>query len=253
MLGRQRGVLAALMNNVNSGKFNMTVALALHSIVHSEQIVAILLILGSLALSALVWIFLRNMYQAILRRSMLELRTYDKLPMSHLLFFKSVGRWGRGALTLLLAAILQELWNLTIIGGFIKRYSYFMVPFIVAENPDIRPRDAVTLSRRMMDGHKWECCKLELSFLGWMALGFVTFGVADVLWSIPYRMAAVYLLLPILDAAVIRVRPRVFIPVCVVLLVCFMGDIVYSRIHPNAGAGITDYKQTETIEAADTP
>jgi uncharacterized membrane protein len=63
-------------------------------------------------------------------------------------------------------------------------------------------------------------------------------------------MAAVYLLLPILDAMVTRINPRVLVPVCTVLLVCFAGDMVYSRIHPNAGAGITDYKQAEVVETA---
>ena len=188
MLGRQRGVLAAVMNNINSGSLNVTVGLALHSIVHSREAVAVLMILGSLALTATVWIFLKNLYQAMLRRAVLELRTYDTLPMSHLLFFRSVGRWVRASLSLLLMSVYLALWTLTIVGGLIKRYSYFLVPFIVAENPDIKPREAVTLSRRMMDGHKWECCKLELSFLGWIALGFVTFGAADVLWSVPYRM-----------------------------------------------------------------
>lgn len=95
MLGRQRGMLAALMNNINSGKLNLTVLLALHSIVHSREAAAVLMILGGLALSALVWIFLKNMYQAVLRRAALELRTFDALPMSHLLFFKSEGRWRR--------------------------------------------------------------------------------------------------------------------------------------------------------------
>ena len=188
MLGRQRGVLAAVMNNINSGKFNVTVSLAIHSIVHSKHITAVLIILGSLALTAGGWIFLRNMYQAILRRAALELRIYDTLPMSHLLYFKSVGRWVRASLTLLLQTVFLELWLLTVVGYLIKRYSYFMVPFIVAENPDIRPREAINLSRRMMNGHKWECCKLELSFLGWIVLGFVTFGAADLLWSAPYRL-----------------------------------------------------------------
>lgn len=190
MLGRQRGMLAALMNNINSGKLNLTVLLALHSIVHSREAAAVLMILGGLALSALVWIFLKNMYQAVLRRAALELRTFDALPMSHLLFFKSVGRWRRAGLTLLLQSVYESLWGMTIVGGVIKRYSYFMVPFIVAENPDIRPREAILLSRRMMDGHKWECFKLDLSFIGWIVLGFVSFGAGDVLWSVPYRVTA---------------------------------------------------------------
>lgn len=190
MLGRQRGMLAALMNNINSGKLNLTVLLALHSIVHSREAAAVLMILGGLALSALVWIFLKNMYQAVLRRAALELRTFDALPMSHLLFFKSVSRWRRAGLTLLLQSVYESLWEMTIVGGVIKHYSYFMVPFIVAENPDIRPREAILLSRRMMDRHKWECFKLDLSLIGWIVLGFVTFGAGDVLWSVPYRVTA---------------------------------------------------------------
>ena len=75
-------------------------------------------------------------------------------------------------------------------GGIIKHYSYFMVPYIVAENPDIRPREAITLSRQMMNGHKWECFLLDLSFLGWAILGYFTFGALDILWTVPYRVAS---------------------------------------------------------------
>jgi len=41
------------------------------------------------------------------------------------------------------------------------------------------------------------------------------------------------------------------VTVCVVLLVCFAGDMVYSRFKPNAGAGITDYKQAEAVETVE--
>ncbi|MDO4867636.1 MAG: DUF975 family protein [Clostridia bacterium] len=190
VLGRSRGVLAAVMNNINSGHIYVQLGTALHSIVHSQQIAAILMILGSALLQALVWVFLKNVYRAIMRRAFLETRTYKTFPMSHLLHLKHVHRWTRASLSLLLASVYETLWDLTIVGGIIKHYSYFMVPFIVAENPDIRPRQAITLSRRMMNGHKWECFLLELSFIGWMILGFVTFGAVDVLWTVPYRMAA---------------------------------------------------------------
>ena len=64
-----------------------------------------------------------------------------------------------------------SLWCLTIVGIFIKRYSYILVPYIIAENPKIKTLDAINLSRKMMDGHKWECFKLELSYIGWLILG----------------------------------------------------------------------------------
>jgi uncharacterized membrane protein len=129
------------------------------------------------------------MYRAILRRAFLEARVYETVPVSHLLHFKLLHRWTRVALTLLLKSIYEFLWTLTVVGIFIKYFSYFLVPYIVAENPDIKPQEAILLSRRMMDGHKWECFKLELSFLGWHILGILTFGAADVLWGVPYEMA----------------------------------------------------------------
>ena len=189
MLGRSRGVLAAVMNNINSGQMYSTFIAAMHNIVHSQRVAAALMILLALALQVCVWVFIRNVYGAVLRRACLETRTYAAYPLSHLFHIHRVRRWTRASLSMLLAAVYETLWGLTIVGGVIKHYSYFMVPFIVAENPDIRPREAIRLSRRMMDGHKWECFLLDVSYLGWSLLGFVTFGVVEVLWTIPYRMA----------------------------------------------------------------
>lgn len=71
----------------------------------------------------------------------------------------------------------------------VKHYSYFLVPYIVAENPDLTARQAIGLSRRMMRGHKWECFVFELSFIGWDVLGILTLGLSDVLFTNPYKMA----------------------------------------------------------------
>ena len=190
VLGRQRGVLAAVVNNIGSGYLIAMISTAVHTALHSKDLFLMFMVFLGLTVYLAVWVFLRNVYQAVLRRGALEARSYDVVPTVHLLHIKLVKRWTRAALTLLLETVYETLWSLTIIGGFIKHYSYFLVPFIVAENPDIRPREAIDLSRRMMDGHKWECFLLELSYLGWFVLGFVTFGAADVLWGVPYRVAA---------------------------------------------------------------
>ena len=190
ILGRQQGVLAEIVNSVTSGEIVTTVIAAVYSIVRSKQIAGIFTILLSTSLMLSLWIFIRNVYKAILRRAILECRTYSVYPMSHLTYLLSVHRWIRASLTLLLQTLFTILWSLTIVGGVIKHYSYYLVPFIVAENPDIRPRDAITLSRRMMDGHKWECFLLDLSFIGWDLLGFVSFGLVHIFWGIPYRFSA---------------------------------------------------------------
>ena len=189
ILGRQNGVLAGVANAFSSGSFYLDLFHGAHSIVHSTQGAAALLIFLGLLLSALVWIFLKNLYQAILRRAFLEARCYETVPVGHLLHFRMTRRWIRASLTLLLETILYTLWCFTIVGALIKRYSYYLVPYIVAENPDIKPREVITLSRRMMNGHKWECFVAELSLLGWTVLGALTFGFTEVLWSLPYRVA----------------------------------------------------------------
>ena len=53
-------------------------------------------------------------------------------------------------------------------------------------------------------------------------------------------MAAVYLLVPLIDNKVTHARHTVLVPVCVVLMLAFVGDVAYSRRVPNAGEGITD-------------
>ncbi|MBR5047648.1 MAG: DUF975 family protein, partial [Eubacterium sp.] len=73
--------------------------------------------------------------------------------------------------------------------GIIKHYSYRMVEFIEAENPDLSPGQAITLSRKMMKGHKWECFVLELSFLPWDLLGSITLGIASLFWVNSYTTA----------------------------------------------------------------
>lgn len=61
-------------------------------------------------------------------------------------------------------------------------------------------------------------------------------------------MAIVYLLAPVLDNRLRRLKPAVAIPLCAVLLAVFVGDQVYSSHHPNAGAGITDYERSAAAE-----
>ena len=64
------------------------------------------------------------------------------------------------------------LWSLLfIIPGIIKSYEYSMVPYILAENPQISCERAFELSRQMTKGEKWKIFVLDLSFIGWRILG----------------------------------------------------------------------------------
>ena len=89
------------------------------------------------------------------------------------------------ALTFLID-ILVSLWSLLfIIPGMIKAISYSQATMIMLENPDMDIMTAIKESQKMMDGHKMEYFVLDLSFILWMLLIAVTFGIAS-LWVTPY-------------------------------------------------------------------
>lgn len=189
-LGRSRGVLAGFVNSVTSGSILVTLIAAVNSMVGSAGITVFLFIVLSLLLALGAWVFLFNMYTVVSRRIFLEGRVYEKLTIQRFAFLLRVKRWTKVSLTMALASLYQMLWALTIVGGIIKRYSYFLVPYIAAENPDISPKKAVNLSRKMMHGHKWECFVFELTYWGWDILGSLTFGLTAIFYSNPYKTAA---------------------------------------------------------------
>ena len=85
--------------------------------------------------------------------------------------FSQFGRLGAGFCMDFLMNLFVFLWGLLfIIPGVVKGYSYAMAPYILAENPDMTARDAITESRRIMDGNKFSLFCLQLSFIGWALL-----------------------------------------------------------------------------------
>ena len=55
-------------------------------------------------------------------------------------------------------------------------------------------------------------------------------------------MAAVYVLVPLIDTTLSRVNTKTLSMICMVLVVSFAADMVYSHYVPNTGEGITDYE-----------
>ena len=188
-LGRTNGVLAQVVNAVSAGKPAALLGSALYSIFHSQAGVAVVFVIASLLWQVLIYIFLKNVYSGIYRRIFLEARIYENVPFSDVLHFAAVRRWGRASWTLFVKDFYQLLWSLTIVGGLIKMYSYAAVPYIVAENPGVRAREAITLSRKMMNGHKMEMFKYDLTMIGWHLLSLVTFGISDLIYGVSYRTA----------------------------------------------------------------
>ena len=70
---------------------------------------------------------------------------------------------------------------LCFIPGIYFGYCYYMVPYILAENPDMKATDALRMSKEMMEGQKFNTFVLEISFWGWWILGSMLCGVGAIL------------------------------------------------------------------------
>ncbi len=189
IFGRSRGVFALIANKISSGSYLMTVLLGIRSFVGTDSAAVAVMLLGALFLLFFVRGFVVGVFRTAVLRMFLEGRLYEKVPLHRAWFLVKVRKWFHVGLVQTVTGVFSFLWSLTIAGGFVKYYSYYLVPCILAENPAIKARDAITLSRRLMKGHKWECFVLELSFLGWGLLGIFTLGISDVLFQTPYKAA----------------------------------------------------------------
>ncbi len=95
--------------------------------------------------------------------------------------------YANSIVTTLLTDVFVGLWALLfIVPGIVKSYSYAMVPFLLAENPDLQPMDAIHKSSEMMNGYKWQTFVLDLSFLGWGILSLCTLGLLSIFYVNPY-------------------------------------------------------------------
>lgn len=79
------------------------------------------------------------------------------------------------------------LWSLLfIIPGIVKSYQYRMIPYLLAEDPNLSFSEAKRLSTEMMNGEKWDAFVLDLSFILWEILAAVTFNLVGIFWVNPY-------------------------------------------------------------------
>ena len=90
--------------------------------------------------------------------------------------------------TMFFRDLYTSLWSLLfIIPGIYKSYQYRLVPYMLAETPDMDYREALRRSTELMDGQKWNTFVLDLSFILWSMLVLITCGIAGVLYVVPYR------------------------------------------------------------------
>jgi len=185
-----KGVIGSISNNISkTGSFLFGGLNALNQALFKDRIWAsVIIIIGSI-LSLIYWIFVSKVLEVGRARFFLENRRFVKTKASKILLPYRLKKTFNVAKTIFIKNVYNILWYFTIIGGFIKNYSYAMVPYILAENPNMKSKDVINLSKSMMNGYKWELFKLDLSFIGWHFLGIITFNIANLVFTNPYMEA----------------------------------------------------------------
>ena len=146
-------------------------------------LVITIVIAGALVAAA----FLTNIVELGGRRYFMENREH-KTPFMQLFYGFTCGHYKHLVGVLFQRTIRVFCWTLLfIVPGIIKSYEYLMIPYIMAENPELSRDRAFEISSKMMDGRKGTAFKLDLSFIGWNLLSAI--APVGVFWVFPYKNA----------------------------------------------------------------
>jgi len=185
-----RGVFSYIVNNMSgSNSLVFGILNVINQGLFKGQIVYSLILLLGVAIMGAMWFFISNVLVVGQCRYFMEASGYQKTSGKRALFLISIHRWVHACVVMFFTSLYLVLWMLTIVGGVIKSYSYMMVSYIVAENPNVTRKEAIKLSRDMMRGYKWKAFVLDLSFIGWSLLGVVTLGLSSIFYTNPYQTA----------------------------------------------------------------
>lgn len=158
---------------------------ALFGIMSIMLIIALLVILAGLALKA----FLLNPLRLGATKYYIEAARGEKKAgdIGLIGYAFGSGRYKNIVKILFLKDLYIALWSLLfLIPGIIKAYEYAMIPYILAERPDLDTEEVFNLSRRMMSEEKFNTFILDLSFIGWILLSVFTLGLLEVFYVSPY-------------------------------------------------------------------
>ena len=188
-LGHSKGVLASVINEISSGSLLMTILTAIDTMLGARTLKKMLLAFLGFTAILLFWLFVANVYRVAYARVFLEGRIYEKVPFKRFVYLFRLRKHVRASFTMAVFSLLQYLWMATVVLYPFKHYAYLLVPYLVAENPDLSPMEAIRMSVRMMKGHKWEAFLLELSLFPWKLLSLATGGLVGMLYYNPYKEA----------------------------------------------------------------
>lgn len=185
--GYENGVIGSLFNSVTQSNSIVIGSLnAINIYLFNKKIDIIYVSLIGILIIILFKIFVQDVLRIGYKRFFLEERRYD-INVKKILFPFKIRKNIHIGFIIFIKNIYEFLWSITIVFGFIKHYEYLMIPYILAENPNIKRKDAFNLSKEMMNGYKFKMFKVDLSFMGWNLLNLLTFGLLDIFFLLAYK------------------------------------------------------------------
>lgn len=184
------GVFYSIGNSISKTISKLKEKVTLINNNDSKMIVTLYTALALWIMKNIVNLFISNPILIGEKRIYLESKEYQKTKFKRIAYVFRRENYLRIVKSTFRIGLYQILWYFTIIGGIIKAYSYKMAPYIIAENPKISGKDAIKMSREMMNGNKLMAFKLDLSFILWIILQYITLGLASIYVNPYYR--AVY-------------------------------------------------------------
>lgn len=183
----KRGLVAPFINNIY--EYDSVTVGTLKTINHmvlKEKISDRILNYISLVITLLVFVFIQNIINVGEKRYLLEQRRYNT-KVDKVLFVYQAKKTFYVANIMFKRFVYQILWFLTIYFGPIKYYEYKLIPYILANNPDMDAKEAFSLSKELSDGHKMEMFLLDISLIGYYVLNILTLGLSSLFYFNAYK------------------------------------------------------------------
>ena len=119
-------------------------------------------------------------------------RDGEKPNFQYLIWGFKKEQWLRSFLIVLLNGLLVALWSiLLVIPGIVKYYAYSAASYVALDDDSkkMSAMDCLRKSEQIMKGHKMQLFFLDISFIGWYIVGYLTLGIG-LLFVRPYHELA---------------------------------------------------------------
>ncbi|NLT12598.1 MAG: DUF975 family protein [Clostridiaceae bacterium] len=172
-LSNQDTIFEVPLGDPDLGSLTVSLRSARFSVVYPINSLFMLIAMSAMVFNLAMYFCVHNVFKVGQKKYFIE-ASRGNSSLSYLTSFYGNGKWASVSAKLFQVDLVIFLWSLLfIIPGIIKAYQYIMVPYILAEFPDMPVSEAKQNSRMMTDGNKIQIFILGLSFIGWYLLGLM--------------------------------------------------------------------------------